>query len=114
MMLGEVAGCAVQLTPIYNEIVIAEGIETALSITQMTDKPCWAALSAGGIEALDLPLAVRRVILAADADDRGDEAVRKAGARLKAADPSRHISIARPPKGMDFNDVLIGKQDIAA
>jgi phage/plasmid primase-like uncharacterized protein len=114
MMLGPVAGGAVQVAPLSDEIVIAEGIETALSIMQMTDKPVWAALSAGGIEALDMPLGVRRVILAADGDERGDDAVRKAGARLKAADPSRHISIARPPRGLDFNDVLLGRQEIAA
>ena len=49
--LGPIAGGAVQLATIQpgRWTLLAEGIETALSVGQSCGLPAWAALSAGGI-----------------------------------------------------------------
>ena len=49
-MLGPVAGGAVRLAPHGPTLVVAEGIETAMTLLQETKYPVWAALSKGGIE----------------------------------------------------------------
>jgi hypothetical protein len=61
MSLGPIDGGAIRLGPIgpNGELAVAEGIEDALSFTQLTGQPCWSALTAGGIERLVLPPEVR-------------------------------------------------------
>ncbi len=46
------ASGAVRLAEFYEELVLAEGIETALSILQATGKPIWACLSTSGLKAV--------------------------------------------------------------
>ncbi len=104
MMLGRCAGGAVRLAPAGSELVIAEGIETAFSVQQATGKPAWAALSTSGIKAVALPTEVRTIIIAADGDDPGEKAAQEAARRFVAE--GRTAKIARPPIGMDFNDLL--------
>jgi hypothetical protein len=107
MMLGPCSGGAVRLGPINDRLMIAEGIETALSAMQATGKPAWAALSTSGLRALDLPDGVRDVIVLADSDDAGEAAARDCALRWKRE--GRRVRIARPPREMDFNDVLMGR-----
>jgi hypothetical protein len=107
MMLGPCSGGAVTLGPIGDRLMIAEGIETALSAMQATGEPAWAALSTSGLRALDLPDGVRDVIVLADSDDAGEAAARDCALRWKRE--GRRVRIARPPRGMDFNDVLMGR-----
>jgi len=57
-------------------LMIGEGIETCLAAMQETGHPAWAALSTSGLRALDLPKAVRDVIVLADGDDPGEAAAR--------------------------------------
>ena len=59
-----------------------------------------------GLRALDLPRTCREVIVLADGDDAGEAAARD-GARHWTRDGHR-VRIARPPRGMDFNDLLTG------
>ena len=47
MMLGSVRGGAVRLAKAGPRLVVAEGIETALSVQVATAMPTWAALSEG-------------------------------------------------------------------
>jgi hypothetical protein len=92
--LGWIAGGAVRLAPAAETLLIAEGIETALAGMQTSGLPGWAALSAGGIERLILPDAVRDVLIAVDRDANGtgERAARAAAARWLAED--RRV---RPP-----------------
>ena len=83
-----------------------EGIESCLSATQATGKPAWAALSASGLTAVDLPSEIRKVIILADGDDAGEK-VASAAARRWVSE-GRAVRIARPPRGSDFNDLLVG------
>jgi hypothetical protein len=52
---------------------------------QATGHPAWAALSASGLRALDLPTDAREVIVLADGDDPGEAAARDAALRWKRA-----------------------------
>jgi putative DNA primase/helicase len=77
-----------------------------------TGVPGWAALSAGGIEALllpPLPLAATVTILADnDTNGRGEAAAQTAAHRWLAE--HRRVRIATPPeRGTDWADVLIGR-----
>jgi len=107
MMFGPCRGGAVRLAEPGDLLMIGEGIETCLAAMQATGRPAWAALSTTGLRALDLPKAVRDVIVLADGDDPGEAAARDCALRWKRE--GRRVRIARPPKGMDFNDMLVGR-----
>jgi putative DNA primase/helicase len=47
------------------------------------------------------------VIVLADGDDAGEAAARDCAWRWKR--DGRRVRIARPPQGMDFNDMLMGR-----
>jgi putative DNA primase/helicase len=108
MMLGPCRGGAVCLAEPGDVLMIGEGIETCLAAMQETGHPAWAALSTSGLRALDLPMDVRDVIVLADGDDAGEAAVRSCAVRWKR--DGRRVRIARPPKGMDFNDMLVSRE----
>lgn len=107
MMLGPCRGGAVCLGDIGEVLMIGEGIETCLSVMQATGHPAWAALSTSGLRALELPQNVRDVIVLADGDDPGEAAARDCALRWKGE--GRRVRIARAPRGLDFNDVLVGR-----
>ena len=105
MMLGPCSGGAVRLAAAGEELLLAEGIETALSVLQATGKPTWACLSTSGLKAVILPPEVKTVTIAADGDAAGEEAAQAAARRFYLE--GREVKIARPPDGMDFNDLLM-------
>ena len=107
MMLGPCSGGAVRLAPVAEKIMVAEGIETALSAMQVVGIPTWAALSAPGMQSLVLPAEVREVIVLADADNAGEVAAKHCADRWTRE--GRRVRIARPPRNSDFNDMLMGK-----
>ncbi len=112
MMLGSVNGGAVRLAYAGPKMVIAEGLETALSVLEATGLPVWAALSASyfiGMALPALPLAAE-IVIAADNDKikdgkrAGIDAAQKAAALWSSQ--GRKVWIAQPPKlGTDFNDM---------
>ncbi len=104
MMLGPCRGGAVRLGELRDVLMVGEGIETCLAVMQQTGQPAWAALSTSGLRALDLPQGVRDVIVLADSDDPGEAAALDCARRWKRE--GRRVRIARPPKGMDFNDLI--------
>jgi putative DNA primase/helicase len=107
MMLGPCRSGAVRLAAVGDALMVGEGIETCLAAMQATGSPAWAALSTSGLRTLDLPVAVREVIVLADGDDPGETAARHCARRWKRE--GRRVRIARPPLGMDFNDMLLGR-----
>ena len=107
MMLGPCRGGAVRLAPPSTLLMIGEGIETSLAAMQETGHPTWAALSTSGLLSLDLPKEVHDVIVLADGDDPGEMAARNCA--LRWTREGRHVRIARPPRGFDFNDLLPGR-----
>ena len=106
-MLGSCRCGAVRLGEPRNVLMAGEGIETCFAAMQSAGRPAWAALSTSGLRALDLPGTVRDVIVLADGDGPGEAAARDCALRWKRQ--GRRVRIARPPRGMDFNDVLLGR-----
>jgi putative DNA primase/helicase len=107
MMLGPCRGGAVRLADPGDVLMVGEGIETCLAAMLATGHPTWAALSTSGLRALDLPKDVLDVIVLADGDEAGEAASRNCALRWKRQ--GRRVRIARPPLGMDFNDLLVGR-----
>jgi len=107
MMLGPCRGGAVRLAEPAEVLMVGEGIETSLAAMQATGHPAWAALSTSGLRALDLPASVREVIVPADGDEAGEAAARDCARRWVRQ--GRRVRVARPPRGLDFNDVLLGR-----
>jgi putative DNA primase/helicase len=104
MMLGPCRGGVVRLGAPGDVLMVGEGIETCLAAMQATGNAAWAALSTSGLRSLDLPRDVRDVIVLADGDEPGEAAARDCARGWKRE--GRRARIARPPQGMDFNDVL--------
>jgi putative DNA primase/helicase len=107
MMLGPCREGTVRLADPGDALMVGEGIETCLAAMQATGNSVWAALSTSGLRALDLPKDVRDVIVLADGDNAGEAAARDCAWRWKRE--GRRVRIARPPQGLDFNDLLIGR-----
>jgi hypothetical protein len=107
MMLGPCCGGAVRLAVPDDVLMVGEGIENCFAAMQATGHPAWAALSTSGLKTLDLPEDVRTVIVLADGDDAGELAARECALRWKHQ--GRRVRIARPPRGLDFNDMLLGR-----
>jgi hypothetical protein len=107
MMLGPCSGGAVRLADPSDLLMVGEGIETCLAAMQATGNPTWAALSTSGLRSLDLPKDVCDVIVLADGDDAGEAAAQDCAWRWKRE--GRRVRIARPPHGLDFNDMLMGR-----
>jgi DNA primase len=95
----------VRLTPVAGVLMVGEGIETCFAAMQATGRPAWAALSTSGLRTLDLPAEVRDVIVLADGDEPGEAAASDCAWRWKRQ--GRRVRVARPPHGMDFNDLLM-------
>jgi hypothetical protein len=105
---GRSGGTAIRLSPVASEILIAEGIETALSAMQIYEMPGWATGSAMALRQLILPSDVRAVLICADGDEPGETAALAAGDRWRRE--GRRVRLARAPRGKDFNDLLLERR----
>ena len=106
MMLGQCRGGAVKFGTYTDQIAVAEGLETALSVFQALQIPTWAALSCSGIKSLALPPEIKNVSIMADGDEPGEKAAMLAATRWRRE--GRKVRICRAPSGFDFNDLLNG------
>jgi hypothetical protein len=109
--LGPTHGNAVVLHALATEIVVAEGVESALSAAQLFELPALAALTAGGLAtARWLPSGISRVLIAADndANGTGQRAAEKAARELVRRGIGVRISLP-DTIGSDFNDVLVAR-----
>jgi len=108
MMLGPCRGGAVRLAAATGTLMIGEGIETCMAAMQATGLPAWAALSTSGLRTLELPTEIDELIVLADGDEPGELAASNAAKKWKRE--GRSVRVARPPAGMDFNDLLLGRR----
>lgn len=110
LMLGGTQGGAVRLSDGPSRLVVAEGIESTLSLMcGLLDRPAtvWAALSTSGLRGLRLPARPGRLTIAVDGDKPGREAGHALAERAHAL--GWHVDILDPGDGADFNDILTGK-----
>lgn len=109
-MLGATGGGAVRLTDAPRQLVVAEGIETGLSLASgllRTPACVWAALSTSGIRRLHLPPEPGRLTIAPDGDTPGREAANALAERAHAL--GWQVSLLPAPDGRDWNDILTMK-----
>lgn len=113
-MLGTVSGGAVRLTEGPGRLVVAEGIETALSLAcGLLSGPAkiWAALSTSGMRGLRLPDRPGRLTIASDGETAGREAANALAERASAM--GWDVSLLPAPDRKDWNDILTMKGEIA-
>jgi phage/plasmid primase-like uncharacterized protein len=107
--LGPTCGGVVALAPLAETVALGEGIETMLSVMQVTGLSCWATLGSGNLPNISLPALVRRVIIAADSDYAGAKAARQAERNYTRQ--GRRVTIVRTGRAdVDWNDLLRGQR----
>lgn len=109
-MLGNVAGGAVRVAEGQGPLVVAEGVETALSLSSgllSVPSTVWAALSTSGLRGLRLPPHPQRLTIATDGDAPGRAAGHALAERADALGWT--VSLLPAPDGRDWNDVLLMK-----
>lgn len=92
--------------PGKGELILCEGIETALSIHQVTGRPVWACTSTANISSIQVKN--KRVTLAQDGDREGspaDNVYQRAAARFMK--DGKKVKLIKPPEGKDLNDILL-------
>lgn len=108
------SGSAIRLSPIQPVIGLAEGIETALSVTALTGIPCWAAYSKDNMRSFVPPEGVEKVKIFADTDESfaGQLAAVKAAHELH----SRGVNVELQPflASGDYNDKLMARRKYAS
>ena len=108
-MLGRVSGGAVRLAKASGPLVVAEGVETALSLCcGLLNGPAsvWAALSTAGLVSLRLPPEVGKLVIAADNDKAGHRAANDLA--TKAFRIGWEVTLSPPESDAGWNIVLRG------
>ncbi len=109
MMLGRCAGAAARLSGGSGPLVVAEGIETALSLLsalQDIDPRVWAALSTSGVAGLVLPTPPGELVIAPDGDAPGKKAATQLADRATSA--GWRVRVMQCQTGFDWNDLERG------
>ena len=102
---GKAGGAAIRLFEPDTRLAITEGIETALAVHQANGWPVWAAVSAWGLESIEIPPTVQSILIAADHDDAGIRSAQALAGKL--TDEGREVRLLLPSaKGADWLDVV--------
>jgi DNA primase len=107
--LGRVLGGAIRLGPADGSLIVTEGLEDGLTLTQGLGRSVWVAAGAGMLSSMQLPASVRVVVIGADNDAAGQAAANKAAGAFAVS--GRHVRIMRPEPGYkDFNAWLAARR----
>jgi len=103
------SGGAIRLFKPTDVLAIAEGIETAISVTQLTSVPCWSAVSTSLMKAWQPPEGIKKIVICGDADANyaGQQAAYALANRLYNKDLI--VDVQFPDDGKDYNDFLKGE-----
>ena len=108
-------GGAMRLYPLEEgqPLALAEGIETALAVREVTGWPVWATIAAPFMKEVIVPGEVKEVLIAADHDRAGIDAAHALARKLLRE--GKRVRLAVPPvEGEDWLDVLVRVKDGAA
>ena len=97
-------GAAVRLAPAAEEMLVAEGVATTLSASDRFGLPGWALMAAHNLAVWSPPRLVRRVLIAADRGDVGQDAAARLNSRLAGAGLEVRVILPDLPFG-DWNEV---------
>jgi phage/plasmid primase-like uncharacterized protein len=106
MMLGVARRGVIRLQPGSVRLGIAEGIETALSASQVFGTAVWATLSRGGVGTFPVLKGIKRLTVFADHDDPGLKAACKCCRRYQAAGIDAEVRYP-PCATTDWNDFVM-------
>jgi putative DNA primase/helicase len=110
--VGQMGTGAVRLAAAGATLGLAEGVETALSATELHGVPCWATLGGQRLSKITLPAEVKTVHVFADNDEPGKVAAERAAHRYTSE--GKHVTLHFPPKKHgDFNDALLARRAAA-
>lgn len=100
-------GAAIRLCePREGRLALAEGIETALAVSQQTGLPAWSCVSAWGLENVALPDDVTDVWVFGDNDRSGHGQRSASRAARRLMDEGRRVRVRIPSEpGTDWLDV---------
>lgn len=106
-------GWAIRLYDADVEVVIAEGIETAIACKMLWGIAAWSVVSANGMLDFEPPEGIERIIVAGDNDASftGQAAAYEKARRLVAKGYSAEVRI--PPAEGDWNDFLLEHKEVA-
>lgn len=108
MSLGSIAGGRAELISPDHELIICEGVETALSAWRLFRTPAWA-ICGGFPPELPLPQRVRKVTIVADHDGHGasERSAKVLAKSIRTTGRTCTVIMPNAP-GADANDVLKG------
>ncbi|MGZ3775310.1 MAG: DUF7146 domain-containing protein [Bdellovibrio sp.] len=118
LALGKLKGGSIQLDDASGDSLnIAEGLETALAVRQITNQPTWSAISAGNLTRAEIPSHVKTVYIWADLDKSGtgEKAANELALRLHYQERRVYIKVpmqtlTENQKSIDWLDVLNTKE----
>jgi phage/plasmid primase-like uncharacterized protein len=106
LSLGQIRGSALRFGPVRPEIMLAQSVEDALSLTRMfPGETVWAALGDANLAHVALPEEVRSVMLCGDTDEPGRAAVERAQEAYETI--GINVRALFPRAGKDFNSELL-------
>jgi DNA primase len=105
--LGPIVGGAIHLGPASHELIVAEGLEDGLTLSEQLGRSVWVAAGTSMMPRVALPDAVASIVIGADGDAPGEAAAQKAARAFAII--GRAVRIMRPAAGFkDFNAQLMG------
>jgi hypothetical protein len=106
-MLGRVHKAAVKLGKANGEVIVGEGVETAMAAQKLGYSPAWALGSVGMIAKFPVLDGCKRVTILAEKGEASAQAIKVCAARWRAA--NRAVRVLRSEVGDDLNDLVMGK-----
>lgn len=106
---------AIKLAMATNVLGIAEGIETALSVSEIYKLPCWSTINAGLMEKFRAPTGVKELYIFADNDKNGAglaAAFNCGKGNILSKNDVEKVVIRWPAKVNDFNDFLTNGDEV--
>lgn len=105
LSLGRVAGGAIRLADIAPMLVVAEGLEDGLTLSQEVGRPVWVAAGASMLPSMLFPAAVRSIAIGGDNDEAGRSAAQKAADAFRSRGLETRTFF--PVTAKDFNAELM-------
>lgn len=101
-------GSAIRLATHDDKLAVAEGIETALSVTRLFSVPCWATINAVLMAGWEPPSQIKHIEIYGDNDENmvGQKAAYDLASKLYKRGLAVTVHIP-PVAGEDWNDVLM-------